>query len=207
MSKIYLKSMKIEGFRAFSKLTEFSFSPNLNYIIGPDNIGKSSLLEAITWTLFDWTGEENSVENIVFHGNENLKPYTFAEVELCYGNEDEGNHIIIKRRIEINEKNEWFINNTRYDRHESFKPHFYDLKLPELCLLEDFEKDNRNRPCSWLLCEIEKELKNKQCFVEGVKKKLLRQILKKEIPLNLIGICPDDDGSLMTVIVKDDMNY
>ena len=48
--KMFLSQLKIEGIRGLENLVA-SFTPNLNVIVGPNNCGKSSLIDAIRLAL------------------------------------------------------------------------------------------------------------------------------------------------------------
>lgn len=47
---MYIKEMRVFGFKRFSKL-QVEFSPGINIVVGDNDAGKSTLLEAITAVL------------------------------------------------------------------------------------------------------------------------------------------------------------
>lgn len=56
MNDVYLRKLKISGFRSYKSETEVTFpaGPGLTVIVGPNGLGKSTLFDAIEWGL---TGE------------------------------------------------------------------------------------------------------------------------------------------------------
>ena len=203
MNKIFLKYMDIEGYKNFYNRVHVDFSPHLNIVAGPPKFGKSNLLNAINWTLLDTDGTDNTPETIIFHGNKTIKPYDFAEVTLCYGKENNEESIIIKHRLERSGNNFWQIDTKQYDSFESFKSHLQEFKFPELCLIKDFNKSNRN--VSNHFEELLKQVDEKQCIVEICKEINWHKISNKKIPNCLIGIYPSENDVIKVIALIDRM--
>ncbi|WP_081055001.1 ATP-dependent nuclease [Burkholderia diffusa] len=51
---MYVKNITLENYRSFCERTEISLSPGMNLILGENNSGKSSLLEAFSLTSIDY---------------------------------------------------------------------------------------------------------------------------------------------------------
>ena len=201
MNKIFLKYMDIEGYKNFYNRVHVDFSPHLNIVAGPPKFGKSNLLNAINWTLLDTDGTDNTPETIIFHGNKIRKPYDFAEVTLCYGKENNEESIIIKHRLKRSGNNFWQIDTKQYDSFESFKSHLQELKFPELCLIKDFNKSNRN--VSNHFEGLLKQVDEKQCIVEICKEIDWHKISNKKIPNCLIGIYPSEEDVIKVITLID----
>ena len=108
MNKPYLKSMDIQGFKSFRDHTHIEFSPKINVILGAHRTGKTNILDAIKWCLFN-----DRILNIlkIFNGETCIN---LAEVQLSFGlEENDSSNTILKRRIECD-------NNKRIIKHECF---------------------------------------------------------------------------------------
>ena len=115
MNKPYLKSMDIYGFKSFANQTHIDFSPKISVILGVHETGKTNILDAIRWCLFD----DSNLEPwwiIIFNKKNGDSDINFVEVQLTFGLEkNDSSDTILKRRIEFGNgssiKNECFINN------------------------------------------------------------------------------------------------
>ena len=112
MNKPYLKSMDIHGFRSFPNQTHIDFSPKINAILGAHETGKTNILDAIKWCLYD-----NRTSNYWDRNNSsNDSDINFIEVQMTFGiEENNDSDTILRRRITINNdnrivKSECFIN-------------------------------------------------------------------------------------------------
>ncbi|MDY0288938.1 MAG: AAA family ATPase [Sphaerochaeta sp.] len=118
---MFLKSLKIFGFKSFPDAVTLEFSSGITSLLGPNGCGKSNIVDAIKWVL----GEQSTktlragrMEDVIFNGTDTRKPLQVAEVSLVVSNEDgllpsDESEIEIKRRIYRSGESEYFINNTR----------------------------------------------------------------------------------------------
>ncbi|MEW5945913.1 MAG: chromosome segregation protein SMC [bacterium] len=116
---MYVKNLRMLGFKTFAARTEFQFKPGITTILGPNGAGKSNIFDAIVWVL----GEHNvrsirgrRMEEVVFHGSAKKKPLGFAQVELTFDNEDgffpvPHSEVSLQRRYYRSGESEFFINN------------------------------------------------------------------------------------------------
>lgn len=115
---MFLKTLRIKGFKSFASQTVIQFNPGFSVIIGPNGTGKSNIVDAILWVL----GEQNprflrgqSMTDVIFAGNKFLKPAPYAEVTLVFDNSDgllpvESSEVSIKRRVTADGEGSYFIN-------------------------------------------------------------------------------------------------
>lgn len=99
MSNKYLKNVNLIGYKNFSKSTKVILQKNLNIIVGPSGCGKSNLFGAITWVLSDNESQKELIDAILFQENED---------------------IIIKRCLERNGNESFFLNNNQLSDFEYF---------------------------------------------------------------------------------------
>ncbi len=118
---MFLKSLKIFGFKSFPDSVSLDFSGGITSLLGPNGCGKSNIVDAIKWVL----GEQSTktlragrMEDVIFNGTDTRKPLQVAEVSLVVSNEQgllptDDSEIEIKRRIYRSGESEYFINSTR----------------------------------------------------------------------------------------------
>ncbi|HKL60459.1 MAG TPA: AAA family ATPase, partial [Sphaerochaeta sp.] len=118
---MFLKRLKIFGFKSFPDSVSLDFSSGITSLLGPNGCGKSNIVDAIKWVL----GEQSTktlragrMEDVIFNGTDTRKPLQVAEVSLVVSNEQgllpsDEPEIEIKRRIYRSGESEYYINNTR----------------------------------------------------------------------------------------------
>jgi chromosome segregation ATPase len=82
---MYLEEISVEGFKSYSLETEMSFNPGIGVVIGNNGVGKSNILDAISWGL----GEDNlerlrcyDTKDLFFSGSKDSEPAQVARVAL-----------------------------------------------------------------------------------------------------------------------------
>ncbi|MEX0666880.1 MAG: AAA family ATPase, partial [Acidimicrobiia bacterium] len=48
---MYLKTLKVVGFKSFADRTRLEFRPGVSVVVGPNGSGKSNLVDAIHWVM------------------------------------------------------------------------------------------------------------------------------------------------------------
>ncbi len=88
---MYLRSLRMKGFKSFSRQTELVFEPGVAVVIGPNGSGKSNIADAVMWVL----GEQSptsirgtSMQDVIFAGSDGRRAAAAAEVELTFDNSD-----------------------------------------------------------------------------------------------------------------------
>ena len=102
-----LTRVRIFGFKTFAEKTEFGLDGGVVAVVGPNGCGKSNLVDAILWGLGEGSIKHlraSSSQDVIFSGSENRKPVGFAEVSLCFDNEDgtlpiDASEVWITRRL------------------------------------------------------------------------------------------------------------
>jgi chromosome segregation protein len=86
---VHLQSVRIRGFKTFSKPTELILEPGVTVIIGPNGSGKSNIADAVLWVL----GEQSpgnlrgrTMQDVMFSGADGKKQSSVAEVSLVFNN-------------------------------------------------------------------------------------------------------------------------
>ncbi len=119
---MYLKNIKVNGFKSFADKTNIALDNNITCVVGPNGSGKSNIVDAIKWVLGEQSVKSlrgsNNMSDIIFAGSKSRSGASSATVSLTFSNEDkylntDFNEIEVKRIIYKNGESEYFINNTR----------------------------------------------------------------------------------------------
>ena len=117
---MYLKSLRVKGFKSFAKQTELVFEPGVAVVIGPNGSGKSNLSEAVMWALGEQSPTNvrgSSMQDVIFAGSDGRRPAAHAEVELTFDNADGAlplptPEVSISRRVGRDGESAYAINRT-----------------------------------------------------------------------------------------------
>lgn len=117
---MYLKELKINGFKSFAKKGELEFSAPITAIVGPNGSGKSNVAESFRFVL----GEQSvkamrgkKGEDLIWGGSEKVSRGNRAGVEVIFDNTDrkfdiDFDEIKIERIVHRDGQNEYKINNS-----------------------------------------------------------------------------------------------
>ena len=113
-----LTRVRIFGFKTFAEKTEFSLDGGVVAVVGPNGCGKSNLVDAILWGLGEGSIKHlraSASQDVIFSGSQNRKAVGFAEVSLCFDNEDrilpiDADEVWITRRLTRGGETDYSIN-------------------------------------------------------------------------------------------------
>jgi len=115
---MYLRNLKIHGFKSFANKTTLDFNGGLTCVVGPNGCGKSNIVDAIRWVL----GEQRSailrsekMDNVIFSGSDSAKPLGMAEVSMTIKNTRnvlpiEYSEVVVTRRLFRSGESEYLLN-------------------------------------------------------------------------------------------------
>ena len=119
---MYLKEIKISGFKSFADKINLNFDDNITCVVGPNGSGKSNIVDAVRWVLGEQSikslrGSSNMTD-VIFSGSKTRKPLNLASVSLVFDNSDSYikvpySEISVTRKVYRSGENEYYINNER----------------------------------------------------------------------------------------------
>ncbi len=130
-----LKQLELVGFKSFPGRTVLEFPAGVTGIVGPNGCGKSNIVDSVRWVLGEQSAKHlrgDSMESVVFNGNERQAPLGMAEVSLTFENDQPSravtdldremsdlpaqfrdlSEVMITRRYHRSGESEYFINKT-----------------------------------------------------------------------------------------------
>jgi chromosome segregation protein len=126
---MYLKTIKLAGFKSFVDPTVIPMRSYMNAIVGPNGCGKSNVVDAIRWVIGETSAKQlrgQSMTDVIFNGTTHRKPVGKAAVELIFDNSDarlggefaKYNEIAIRREVERDGQSDYYINGTHCRRRD-----------------------------------------------------------------------------------------
>ena len=118
---MYLKELRIEGFKSFGKSAVLTFPSRITGIVGPNGSGKSNVAEAFRFVL----GEQSMKsmrgkrgEDLIFNGGSGAGRASRAMVSIVFDNSSyllnsKFSEVSVSRTVYQNGMNEYAINNTQ----------------------------------------------------------------------------------------------
>ena len=114
------KKLEINGFKSFSEKTTFLIENGLTGIVGPNECGKSNIVESLRWCMGENSAKRmrgSGMEDVIFSGTSNRPSKNISEVALLINNQNkEGpaqykdlEEISIKRKIEKNKGSKYIL--------------------------------------------------------------------------------------------------
>lgn len=88
---MYLKSLKVAGFKSFADRTRLEFRPGVTVVVGPNGSGKSNLVDALSWVLGTQSTKSlrtPKMEDVIFAGTATRSSLGKAETTLVIDNEE-----------------------------------------------------------------------------------------------------------------------
>lgn len=87
---MFLKSLKLAGFKSFADRTRLELRPGVTVVVGPNGSGKSNLVDAVSWVMGTQSTKNlrtPKMEDVVFAGTATRPALNRAEVTLVFDNE------------------------------------------------------------------------------------------------------------------------
>ena len=118
---MYLKTLKLAGFKSFADRTGFEFEPGVSVVVGPNGTGKSNIVDAIAWVLgtrFTRALRTDRMEDVIFAGTSTRPSHSRAEVTVVLDNHSrmfplDLDEISLTRRLFRGGASEYEINGTQ----------------------------------------------------------------------------------------------
>ena len=86
---MFVRRLRLSGFKSFADPTVLEFLPGVNVIVGPNGSGKSNIADALSWVLGSQAPSSlrgGSMEDVIFAGSAGRTKLGMAEVELTLDN-------------------------------------------------------------------------------------------------------------------------
>ncbi|MCF3649430.1 chromosome segregation protein SMC [Synoicihabitans lomoniglobus] len=115
---MYLKALKLHGFKSFADPTTLRFEPGVTAIVGPNGCGKSNIADGIRWVLGEQSAKAlrgGKMQDVIFEGTDSRRPSQLCEVSLLLTECEkqlgsEFHEIEIMRRVHRDGGSEYFFN-------------------------------------------------------------------------------------------------
>ncbi|HRI83398.1 MAG TPA: AAA family ATPase, partial [Opitutaceae bacterium] len=115
---MYLKALKLHGFKSFADATTLRFEPGVTAVVGPNGCGKSNIADGIRWVLGEQSAKAlrgGKMQDVIFEGADTRKAAQLCEVSLLLTDCEkqlgsEFHEIEIMRRVHRDGQSEYFFN-------------------------------------------------------------------------------------------------
>ncbi|MTI60777.1 MAG: chromosome segregation protein SMC [Firmicutes bacterium] len=115
---MFLKKLKIDGFKSFAKPVTIDFQSPITALVGPNGSGKSNIVDAIRWALGEQSAKTlrgGKMADVIFAGSDDCKPLKKASVTLYFDNSDqtlasEAREIKISRQVTEDGQSDYLLN-------------------------------------------------------------------------------------------------
>ncbi len=115
---MYLKALKLHGFKSFADPTTLRFEPGVTAVVGPNGCGKSNIADGIRWVLGEQSAKAlrgGKMQDVIFEGTDHRRAAQMCEVSLLLTECEEQlgsefHEIEIMRRVHRDGGSEYFFN-------------------------------------------------------------------------------------------------
>lgn len=121
---MFLKQLKLAGFKSFVEPTVVPFPGSLVAVVGPNGCGKSNIIDAVKWVLGESSAKNlrgESMADVIFNGSTQRKALGQASVELVFDNRIRRlsgafanfDEISVRRVVHRDGESQYFLNGSR----------------------------------------------------------------------------------------------
>lgn len=121
---MFLKQLKLAGFKSFVEPTVVPFPGSLVAVVGPNGCGKSNIIDAVKWVLGESSAKNlrgESMVDVIFNGSSQRKAVGQASVELIFDNSirrlsgafSHFDEISVRRVVHRDGESQYFLNGSR----------------------------------------------------------------------------------------------
>lgn len=115
---MYLKALRLHGFKSFADNTTLRFDPGVTAVVGPNGCGKSNIADSIRWVLGEQSAKAlrgGKMQDVIFEGADTRKAAQLCEVALLLTECEkqlgsEFHEVEIMRRVHRDGQSEYFFN-------------------------------------------------------------------------------------------------
>lgn len=116
---MYIKEIKINGFKSFADKVNLELNRNFTGIVGPNGSGKSNIVDALKWVMGEQSVKtlrgSNGMTDVIFNGSSSREGARSASVTLVLDNTDKTlpldyTEVEVKRIVYKTGENEYYIN-------------------------------------------------------------------------------------------------
>lgn len=123
---VYIKEMRMHGFKSFGTKASVKFDTRFNCLIGPNGSGKSNIIDALIFVLgtrSTKTMRADTLKDLLYSGQGGNKPAEEAKVEIIFDNSDFAipypeTELNVSREIKKNGQSVYRLNNKRITKSE-----------------------------------------------------------------------------------------
>ena len=121
---MYLKTVRMRGFKSFAQNVELSFDQGIAVVVGPNGSGKSNIADALQWAMAVQSPAQLRAptgQDVLFGGSDVRQAAGVCEVELVLDNECgtlpiEFNEVSVMRRLYRDGESEYYLNRAKVRR-------------------------------------------------------------------------------------------
>jgi chromosome segregation protein len=115
---MYLKALKLHGFKSFADPTTLLFEPGVTAVVGPNGCGKSNIADSIRWVLGEQSAKAlrgGKMQDVIFEGADTRRAAQICEVSMLLTECEkqlgsEFHEIEITRRVHRDGQGEYLFN-------------------------------------------------------------------------------------------------
>ena len=115
---VFLKHVKISGFKSFADRVEFDFGPGITCIVGPNGCGKSNIVDAFRWVLGEQSAKSlrgRQMLDMIFNGSQVRRSSGMAQIEVVFDNRDrtlplDCDEVSVMRKLYRSGESEYLVN-------------------------------------------------------------------------------------------------